>query len=243
MFQTAIRWKDMAVDTVRIALVGDRNPDLTSHYAIERSFELAPDIEAVWIPTSTIEGAARERLQGFNAIWCAPGGPYVSEAGAIAAIRYAREEGRPFLGTAAGFQHAVLEYARTVLGMDHASHAENTPGAFPQLISRLPIPWENQEMLVRYVAGVRLYTLMQREESNEIFDCNYGLNPEWENLFIGASLRICARNEANEVCALELVHHKFFVVTLFEPERSALNGGSLHTIVESFFKMARSVRS
>jgi CTP synthase (UTP-ammonia lyase) len=36
--------------------------------------------------------------------------------GALLAIRHARESAIPFLGTCGGFQHAVLEYARNVLG-------------------------------------------------------------------------------------------------------------------------------
>jgi len=243
MFQTAIRWNVMVGNTVRIALVGDRKSGVTAHYAIERSFEMAPDIEPVWVPTSSIGEFARDSLQEFNAIWCVPGSPYESEAGAIAAIRYAREDARPFLGTGAGFQHAVLEYVRTVRGMDHASHAENTPGAFPQLISRMPEPLVDQSLRVNFVPGTRLYTLMQVEESTEVFDCSFGLNAEWENLFIGASLRIAARDDAGEVRALELAHHRFFYALLYEPERNVLNGGALHPVVESFFKVARGVRT
>lgn len=34
-----------------------------------------------------------------------PGGPYLSMEGALGAIRYAREDDVPLLGTCAGFQH------------------------------------------------------------------------------------------------------------------------------------------
>ena len=34
--------------------------------------------------------------------------------GVLSAIRFARETGRPFLGTCGGFQHALIEYARNV---------------------------------------------------------------------------------------------------------------------------------
>ena len=37
--------------------------------------------------------------------------------GALAGIRFARETSRPFLGTCAGFQHGVIEFARNVLGV------------------------------------------------------------------------------------------------------------------------------
>lgn len=228
--------------TVRIALVGDRDSSVTAHYAIERSFELAPDIEPVWIPTDSIGESASERLKSFNAIWCTPKSPYVSEAGAIAAIRYARENAKAFLGTCAGFQHAILEYIRTVRGMDHAYHAENTPGAFPQVISSLSCPLIEQEEVVKIVPGTKLHALIRKEELRETFHCNFGLNPEWENLFNGASFRVCARDEAGDVRAMELVHHRFFMTTLFQPERRALSG-ELHPIVSAFFNASRAVRA
>ncbi len=226
----------------RIALIGDRDSTVTAHYAIERCFELAPDLEPVWIPTASIRDSAREILQPFNAVWCVPKSPYESETGALAAIRYARENAKPFLGTCGGFQHAILEYVRTVFGMDHASHAENTPGAFPQVISRMACPLLDTEALVKIVAGTRLHNIVRKDEIVETFQCSFGLNPEWESLFNGASFRISARDESGEVRAMELVHHRFFIATLFQPERKALNGGSLHPIVEAFFATARSVR-
>lgn len=68
-------------------------------------------------------------MKGFDAVWVLPGSPYASEAGALAAIRTAREDGIPFLGTCGGFQHALLEYARNVCGLTRAAHAENDPAA------------------------------------------------------------------------------------------------------------------
>jgi CTP synthase (UTP-ammonia lyase) len=47
--------------------------------------------------------------------------------GALAAIRHARERRLPFLGTCAGFQHAVVEYARNVLGWLDADHGRFLP--------------------------------------------------------------------------------------------------------------------
>jgi CTP synthase (UTP-ammonia lyase) len=54
--------------------------------------------------------------------------------GALFAIRHAREQNRPFLGTCGGFQHGVIEYARNVLGWQDAraitiEHASQRAGA------------------------------------------------------------------------------------------------------------------
>ena len=70
-------------------------------------------------------------LVGAAGVWCAPGGPYRSLDGALEAIRWARETNVAFLGTCAGFQHGVIEFARNVLGHRDAVHAEygNADGA------------------------------------------------------------------------------------------------------------------
>lgn len=58
-----------------------------------------------------------------------PGSPYVSTAGSIAGIQWARENDVPLLGTCGGFQHVVIEFARNVLGIRDAEHAETSPDA------------------------------------------------------------------------------------------------------------------
>ncbi|VTM88081.1 CTP synthase [Raoultella ornithinolytica] len=55
--------------------------------------------------------------------WCPPARMKNAE-GAFTAIRYARENSVPFLGTCGGFQHAIIEYARNVMGWQDAAHAE-----------------------------------------------------------------------------------------------------------------------
>src|SRR4051812_17640415 len=118
---------------VRIALVGDFDPVVTAHRAIPEALALSArrlgvDAAPEWVRTDAIDPAAPE-LAGVAGIWCVPASPYASTAGALAAIRFARESPLPFLGTCGGFQHAVLEYARNVLRLRDADHAETTPDA------------------------------------------------------------------------------------------------------------------
>ncbi len=47
-----------------------------------------------------------------------------SMKGTLAAIRFAREKDYPFIGTCAGFQYTVIEYARNQLGLEDAQHEE-----------------------------------------------------------------------------------------------------------------------
>jgi CTP synthase (UTP-ammonia lyase) len=95
------------------------------------------DVELVWMGTKDLEPNAAATLAGIAGVWVAPGSPYQSLAGVLAAIRCARENEVPLLGTCGGFQHVVIEYARSVLGIADATHAEYDPYASHLFISRL----------------------------------------------------------------------------------------------------------
>ena len=112
----------------RLALIGDHNPEVVAHRAIPLALELAQkNLSSVlqwdWIGTDAITDAPRQ-LAGHAGVWCVPASPYKSMDGALAAIRFARETKRPFLGTCGGFQHALIEFARNVIGVTGADHAE-----------------------------------------------------------------------------------------------------------------------
>src|SRR5206468_3349855 len=77
-----------------------------------------------------------EQLRDYAAVWCVPGSPYKNTLGIIEAIRYARTQPIPFLGTCGGFQHAVMEYAEAVWGID-AFHAETNPNTINPVIAPL----------------------------------------------------------------------------------------------------------
>lgn len=98
---------------LRIALVGDYSPQVTAHAAIPKALALVAEhlgccVEPVWMATGRLDGNAAAELGPFDGVWCVPASPYASMEGALAAIRFARETSRPFLGTCGGFQHAVL---------------------------------------------------------------------------------------------------------------------------------------
>jgi CTP synthase (UTP-ammonia lyase) len=89
---------------VRIALVGDYDPGVAAHVAIPKALaiagrELDCRVEGAWVPTETLSSSVDGRLEAFNGLWCVPASPYKSMEGALAAIRFARETGPPFLST------------------------------------------------------------------------------------------------------------------------------------------------
>jgi CTP synthase (UTP-ammonia lyase) len=90
---------------LRIGIIGDFNPNNLSHLATNDALShaakvLAVTVEPSWLPTPYLEDeSGQAKLNSFEALWCAPASPYQSMEGALRAIRFAREEDWPFIGT------------------------------------------------------------------------------------------------------------------------------------------------
>ena len=189
--------------------------------SLECGHQKRPDRTAhTWLATDGIRGI--NDLVDFDGLWCVPASPYRSAEGALRAIRFARETGRPFLGTCGGFQHALLEYAHTVLGLRHAAHAETDVGAAMPLISLLSCSLVEQSDEIVLDEGARIRDIFGATLMHEGYHCRYGLNPDYTALFADTPLRICGRDRAGEVRAMELTDHPFYFITLFQHERRAL---------------------
>src|SRR5262245_25903253 len=157
---------------LRIALIGDYNPGVTAHVAIPQALSLAANgsaraVEAAWMATTLFTTKSEDLLSPFHGIWCVPNSPYASMAGALCAIRYARESGCPFLGTCGGFQHAVIEYARNVLGWAEAEHAETAPDALRPVISPLTCTLVEATNTVRFFPSSRIARAYGTDEAIE----------------------------------------------------------------------------
>ncbi|GAB7126197.1 CTP synthase [Silvimonas sp. JCM 19000] len=225
---------------IRIGLIGDFNPEVVAHQAIPLALAdagRALDVEwqADWLPTETITSAAA--LAGYHGLWAVPATPYRSMDGALLAIRHARESGLPFLGTCGGFQHALVEYARNVLGWDDAQHAEEAPGVGRAVIAPLHCALVEVTDQIRLLPQSKLAHAYGEDAVHEGYHCRYGLNPEFRAALIGGPLQESALDDAGDVRAVELTSHPFFVGTLFQPERAAL-AQRRAPIVEAFLRAA-----
>ena len=212
---------------IRIGLVGDFDAGVVAHRAIPLALAQAGAahglaVEPVWLPTERLLDAID--CSAYEGLWCVPGSPYRSMDGALRAIRFARERGVPFLVTCGGFQHAVVEYARDVLGWSDAEHAETAPGAARAVIAPLECALVETTSSVHFVPGTRIARAYGASSALEGYHCRYGLNPAFAGQLVGGPLRVTARDDAGEVRAVELDGHPFFVATLFQPERAALAG-------------------
>lgn len=227
---------------LRIGLIGDYNPQVRSHVAIPKALALAAGgagfgVSTSWVATTSLGDDPSEQLAAFDALWCVPASPYASMEGALAAIRFARERRVPFLGTCGGFQHAIIEYARNVLGHAQADHAETNPAAEMPLIAPLSCSLVGATGRVAFLEGLRVCEAYGSKEAIEEYRCNYGFNRDYLPLLERGGMRVSGTDEDGEVRAVELEGHPFFVATLFQPELSALVGRT-HPLIRAFVRAA-----
>lgn len=220
--------------TPRIGIISEFNPNnplhLATNEAINHSFAqhgVKPAIE--WLPTNkTVD------LGQFDGFWCSPGSPYHSLEGALEMIRWSRLERKPFIGTCAGFQHAVLEFARNVLEIKDAMHAEYDPdsgNASNAFIRPLSCSLVGKKLAIRLKPGSRAAAFYGTTEVAESYYCNFGLNPEYRELLESAGLTISGWDDIEvspsadpttaEARVIELPDHPFFVATLFVPQAAS----------------------
>jgi CTP synthase (UTP-ammonia lyase) len=227
-----------AMQTIHIGLIGDFNPDVIAHRAIPRALALASEAEEceaelVWLATDTIRVGDREQFARFDGLWCVPASPYASLDGALWAIRFARESNLPFLGTCGGFQHALIEFARNVAGLSGADHAESNPKAELKLVAPLACSLVEQSGEIQLETGSFIRAICGSETLTETYHCRYGLNPKFRQAVECDGLRFVGFDAAGEARVLELQGHPFFVATLFQPERSALQEKT-HPLIRAF---------
>ena len=210
----------------RIALVGDYSDSVVAHRAIPIALKLAVDalkaeVSWEWLHSRSLQNPIAPQLEQYAAVWCVPGSPYENTQGVIDAIRFARVTNRPFLGTCGGFQHAVIEYAQAVWGIE-AAHAEIDPNAPSPVIAPLVCALREVRGGLHFEPGSRLRTIYERDSANEEYHCGYGFNEQYLHRLQTGPLRIAARDDDGSVRAVELDDHPFFIGTLFQPERAAL---------------------
>jgi len=215
-----------------LVLLGDRNPNVITHRELDATLARLPErIHAAWIATDAPDATKRAAESG--ALWVVSGSPYRNDAAVLEAIRNARLSGQPFLGTCAGFQYAVVEFAKNVAGIENASHAETAAGSGDLVVERLACSLIGEEREVTAMQGTKLYDLVGADPFTGFHWCNYGLAPAYADQLTQHGLVISARAEDAGAEAIELPGHPFFLATLFQPQIGALAGRPLSPIIEA----------
>jgi CTP synthase (UTP-ammonia lyase) len=241
-------------ELVRIGIIGDFDPNLRTHKATDGAFwhaghQLSIPLEVHWLPTpSLLEPAATGRLAECAGLFAAAGTPYRNMQGALRAIEFARTRDWPFLGTCGGFQHALIEFARNVLGISDADSAEHGSESSHLLIApvscsapnRLPggpkLSGSDKILLQPDSQIARIY---ERLEVSEEYHCNYELDAAYRERFESAGLRITGVAEGGQIRAIELPGNTFFVCTLFQPQLRPL-GDTPHPLIAAFVTQSAS---
>ena len=174
-------------------------------------------------------------FERYSGIWVAPGSPYKNLDKTLWAIREARENGIPCLGTCGGFQHIIIEYARNVLGFKDAHHAEYDPYASSLFISQLACSLAGQKMQLVFLPGSQIAAIYHATLATEEYYCNFGVNPDHLSDLESGPLKITGSDSEGEVRVVELPGHPFFLGTLFVPQTRSRRENP-HPLVTAFLE-------
>jgi CTP synthase (UTP-ammonia lyase) len=208
---------------VSIGIIGDYDVKRPSHRATMDALKhsakyLSLNIAVTWLPTDALEDCDCKVLNGFAGFFCAPGSPYRSYAGALNAIRYARERDVPFIGTCGGFQHAVMEFATNALRLKDVYHEELNPEAPTFVIRALSCSLSGQTAEVILKEGSLCRDIFGEDKTEERFSCSYGMNPEFLDAFEKYGFLVAGTDLNGEARILEMPEKRFYIVTLFQPQ-------------------------
>ena len=225
--------------TATIAVVGDYGAERPTHQATQQALEhaVAPPLRFEWLATEAADEMSDSDLASFAGILIAPGSPYQSMNGALKAIRVAREQGVPLLGTCGGFQHVAIEFARDVLGITDADHEESNPDASHLVIVQLPVSLAGAEHEVYFVPSSKVANIYNLFSAAEPFFCSYGLNPEYRARLEGQGLTVSGFGADGQPRVLELPEHPFYVATLYVPQ-ARYRPDDPHPLVTAFVAAA-----
>jgi CTP synthase len=134
---------------VHIAMVG-KYVDLTESYKslsealVHAGMHTKSRVRIHYVDSEAVERDGVGALERMDAILVPGGFGKRGVEGKIAAIRYSRENGIPYLGICLGMQLAVIEYARHVAGLANANSTEFDPQT-PHPVVALVTEWQNRD--------------------------------------------------------------------------------------------------
>ena len=198
------------------------------------SNQLSCEIRTRWIDTSdlTDDALTAKALDGVQAVIVPGGFGQRGVEGKIRCVKWARTNKVPFLGICLGFQMAVIEFGRNVLGLAGANSTEFEPNCAHPLISELP----DQKKLEGIMGGtMRLggqdvqldhgslasFLYGNKTEMRERFRHRYEVEPAYISQLNEAGLRFSGRHPKFPIMQmLELPQsmHPYFVGGQFHPE-------------------------
>jgi CTP synthase len=251
---------------VTIAMVG-KYVDLRDSYIslnealLHAGIKTRTRVRIRYIESQDIEKEGTGALVGVDAILVPGGFGERGIEGKIAAVRYARENGVPYLGICLGLQVAVIEFARDVLGLKGAHSTEfdqQTPHPVIALISE----WQDRDGSVhkrdrdssmggtmrlgaqecRLQAGTLAHDLYGTEIIRERHRHRYEFNNNYLDQLSNAGLVFSGFSIDGLVEVVELPDHPWFLACQFHPEFQS-NPRDGHPLFTGFVRAARNFRA
>jgi CTP synthase len=242
------RWAEYA-DRIRtprrykitLGITGKYTAVRDAYASIDRAIEhasthLSADADVRWLDTSDIStGNVDRRLgdEGIDAIIVPGGFGERGVEGKIACVEYVRRKRIPYLGICLGFQMAVIEYARHVLGLDGANSTEFDDGSAHPVIAELPEQKEIEGLGGTMRLGAHdvllepdtlAWALFEPGDAATIrqrFRHRWEVEPAYIDRLVAAGLRFSGRHPQYpimQVLELDQAFHPYFIAAQFHPE-------------------------
>jgi CTP synthase (UTP-ammonia lyase) len=226
---------------MKLAIIADYNDNFRPHKATNEAIAHSVNkydikIQSEWISTDSIETHFDKIISTYDGFWIGPGSPYKSMSGALEIIKFTRTNNIPTFGTCGGFQHMVIEFARNVLNIKDAQHAEYDPYSSKLVVNPLSCSLAGQTLEIEITdMNSKTYRVFETDKINEKYYCNFGLNPEYQDQLDNNGFKIVGTDRLKEARILELDNHRFFIATLFVPQDNS-TADKPHKLVTQFLK-------
>lgn len=222
------------VGEVEIAMVGKYMDHKDAYLSVVESITHAAihndvKVRIRYVESEEIEiNGAESILRGVSGILVPGGFGSRGIEGKIAAARYARENGIPYLGLCLGMQVAVVEFARNVCSLSGANSSEFDPGS-PNPVIHLMEDQKNIEKLggtmrlgsysCDLIPGTRASKAYDTEKMFERHRHRYEFNNQYRDRLEKEGMKVSGINsELGLVEIIELEDHPWFVGVQFHPE-------------------------
>jgi CTP synthase len=214
-----------------------------------------------YFESQDIERSGAAALQKMDAILVPGGFGDRGIEGKIQAIRFARENGIPYLGICLGMQLAIIEYARNVLALKGANSTEFDRATNHPVIA-LITEWQDLErgqqvrdeksdlggsmrlgaQEAKLVPGTLARALYGKDSIFERHRHRYEFNNHYLDELAAAGLKFSGFSADNLVEFIELPSHPWFVASQFHPEFTSTPRDG-HPLFTGFVKAAREYRA